>query len=142
MDALPGEKVGLGTVLAVKKYRGWIGAKPDELVRAVAAWKPYTEALLAPVFGHLTESVLKENAKCCLAAVAPEKIAERWDAVQALLAALPIAEDVAALLARVGGKTALADLGIDETLREKLLTWSPTVRNRLTFMRLLQTLNL
>ena len=142
VEALHGEKVGVGTVLALEKYRGWIGAKPDALAEAVAAWRPYRSAQLAPVFGHLTESVLKENADCCLAAVRPEKLAEQWDAIQSLLAALPQSEDVAALLARVGGKTALADLGIEETQREKLLTWSPTVRNRLTFMRLLQTLNL
>jgi glycerol-1-phosphate dehydrogenase [NAD(P)+] len=142
VDALHGEKVGVGTVLALKKYRSWIGAKPDELVRAVAAWKPYTEAQLTPVFGHLTESVLKENAACCLEAVAPEKLAEQWETVQALLASLPGEDTVAALLAHVGGKTTLGDLGIDEAQRDKLLTWSPTVRNRLTFMRLLQTLNL
>lgn len=142
VDALHGEKVGVGTVLALKKYRGWIGAEPDALCEAVAAWKPYRSAQLAPVFGRLTGSVLRENADCCLAAVSPEKLAEQWDTVQSLLSALPGSEDVAALLARVGGKTALADLGIEETHREKLLTWSPTVRNRLTFMRLLQTLNL
>lgn len=142
VDALHGEKVGVGTVLALKTYRSWIGAQPDALVKAVAAWKPYTEAKLAPVFGRLTESVLKENAACCLADVEPQKIAERWETVQTLLAALPGEDEVAALLRQVGGKTALSDLGIDEALCEKILTWSPTVRNRLTFMRLLQTLKL
>ena len=142
VDALHGEKVGVGTVLALKKYRSWIGASPNELVRAVSAWKPYTQSQLASVFGHLTESVLKENETCCLATVEPQKIAEKWDAVQALLRALPESEKVAALLSRVGGKTTLGNLGIDESQREKLLTWSPAVRNRLTFMRLLQTLNL
>ena len=38
--------------------------------------------------------------------------------------------------------TALEDLGIDEKERQKLLTWSPVVRNRLTFMRLLHTMEL
>ena len=88
-DALHGEKVGVGTLLALETYRGWIGKEPDTLVKAVSAWKPYSEALLAPVFGHLTESVRKENARCCLEDVQPERIAERWDAVQALLRALP-----------------------------------------------------
>lgn len=140
VDALHGEKVGVGTILALEKYRAWIGEKPDALVSAAGAWKPYTEAQLAPVFGHLTESVMKENARCCLESVKPERIAEGWDAIQTLLCALPEAETVRAMLGRVGGKTTLADLGIDASEREKLLTWSPVVRNRLTFMRLLHTI--
>lgn len=142
VDALHGEKVGVGTILSLKKYRGWIGASPDDLMRAVAAWKPYTEALLAPVFGHLTASVLKENARCCLGGVDPQRLADGWKEIQSLFRALPEGEDVRALLQRVGGKTALSDLGIDEGERERILTWSPTVRNRLTFMRMLQTLQL
>ncbi len=141
-DALHGEKVGVGTILALETYRAWIGRTPDKLIAAAGAWKPYTEAILAPVFGHLTESVMKENARCCLENVKPERIAERWDAIQTLLRALPEAETVRAMLGRVGGKTALADLGIDASEREKLLTWSPVVRNRLTFMRLLHTMML
>ena len=141
-DALHGEKVGVGTLLALGKYRAWIGEKPDALVRAVADWKPYTEAQLAPVFGRLTEAVRKENARCCLEEVKPERIAERWDDIQTLLRALPEAETVRAMLKRVGGKTALADLGVEEGKREKILTWSPAVRNRLTFMRLLHTMQL
>lgn len=142
VDALHGEKVGVGTLLALETYRGWIGKAPDTLVKAVSAWKPYSEARLAPVFGHLTESVRKENDRCCLEDVQPERIAARWDAVQALLRALPEAETVREKLARVGGLTALEDLGIDEKERQKLLTWSPVVRNRLTFMRLLHTMEL
>ena len=141
-DALHGEKVGVGTLLALETYRAWIGQTPDALVGAVAAWKPYTDSQIAPVFGHLTESVLKENARCCLEAVRAERITERWDDIQTLLSVLPEAETVRAMLKRVGGKTALADLGVEEGAREKLLTWSPVVRNRLTFMRLLHTMQL
>ena len=142
VDALHGEKVGVGTLLALDKYRGWIGKDPDAIVSAVAAWKPYTDALLRPVFGPLTDSVRKENAACCLAQVDPERIAAGWPELQTLFAALPTAQDVRARLKRVGGKTTLSDLGIDEGLREKILAWSPVVRNRLTFMRLLHTMQL
>ena len=142
VDALHGEKVGVGTILSLEKYRGWIGQQPDAIVRALAAWKPYTEALLRPVFGALTDSVMKENAACCLAQADPERIAAHWAEIQKLLRALPEAQDVQRALAHVGGKTTLADLGIDESKRERILTWSPMVRNRLTFMRLLHTMHL
>ena len=141
-DALHGEKVGVGTILALQRYRSWLGKTPEELERAVAAWKPYTEAQLRPVFGALTESVLKENADCCLAKVDPSRIAPCWDSIQSLLAALPSESQVEALLARVGGKRSLPDLGIDSSERDRILSWSPAVRNRLTFMRLLHTMQL
>ena len=140
VDALHGEKVGVGTLLALDKYRGWIGKAPDELVSAVAAWKPYTEEKLAPVFGPLTGSILKENAACCLAQVDPAQIEAHWEEIQRLLEALPAAKDVYEILTRVKGKTSLTDLGIDEALKDKILAWSPTVRNRLTFMRMLHTI--
>ena len=142
VDALHGEKVGVGTLLALDKYRSWIGKAPDALADAVAAWKPYTQAQLAPVFGPLTKNVMKENAACCLAQVDARQITAHWTEIQALLETLPAAEDVRAILARVKGKTSLSDLGIDEGLRERILAWSPVVRNRLTFMRLLHTMNL
>ena len=140
VDALHGEKVGVGTLLALDRYRGWIGKAPDQLVSAVASWKPYTDAILRPVFGPLTESVLKENAVGCLSQVQPERIASGWAEMQALFRALPEAESVRSKLACVGGKTSLSAIGVDESHTDKILTWSPTVRNRLTFMRLLQTM--
>ena len=141
-DALHGEKVGVGTLLALETYRAWIGRTPEDLVRAVAAWKPYTEAQLRPIFGALTPQVQKENADCCLGKARPERIETHWGEIQALLQALPAVADVDRLLARVGGKRTLSDLGMEETARVRLLQWSPTVRNRLTFMRLLHTMNL
>lgn len=142
VDALHGEKVGVGTLLALEAYRGWIGKAPDALVGAVAAWRPYTQTQLESVFGPLTGSVMKENAACCLEKVIPGRLTARWDEIQALLNALPTPESVFEKLHCVGGKTSLTDLGIDERVREKLLTWSPAVRNRLTFMRLLHTMHL
>lgn len=142
VEALHGEKVGVGTLLALERYHEWEAAAPDTLEAAAAAWRPYSRDLLEPVFGRLTEQVMEENRRCCLEAVRPGAVAENWPEIQALLHALPQASELLALLKRVGGKTSLADLGIDEALREKILLWSPVVRNRLTFMRLLHTMNI
>ena len=45
-------------LLALDKYRGWIGKDPDAIVSAVAAWKPYTDALLRPVLPAVCEAAL------------------------------------------------------------------------------------
>ncbi len=141
VGALHGEKVGVGTILALDAYRAWIGAAPDALAASVAAWTSCRRERLEPVFGRLTDQVLQENARCCLESVVPERITAGWDEIQTLLSALPSPEEVRALLVHVGGKTSLNDLGIDENVKKSILAWSPLVRNRLTFMRLLHTMD-
>ncbi len=142
VDALHGEKVGVGTLLALDAYREWIGRNPASLAAAVSAWNPYSQEILRSVFGPLADSVLKENKDCCLLQADPEKLVACWEEIQSLLRVLPAAEDVRSLLTCLGGKTSLSDLGIDECERERILTWSPLVRNRLTFMRMLHTMRI
>ncbi len=141
-DALHGEKVGVGTLLALEEYKRWIGAAPDKLAEAAAAWTPYRAEQLQKVFGKLTDSVMEENKACCLSLVRPAAIEENWEALQALLRALPERESVRGCLARLGGKTGLPDLGVPASERDRILLWSPVVRNRLTFMRLLHAMKL
>ena len=70
----------------------------------------------------------------------PEGIANGWEQVQQLLCKLPSEEEVRKVLKQIGGLTTLDEIGIDPALQDKILTWSPLVRNRLTFMRLLNVL--
>jgi len=46
------------------------------------------------------------------------------------------------MLSQVGGKTSLEEIGVPEKCRQEILRWSPPVRNRLTFMRLLHAIGL
>ncbi len=139
-DALHGEKVGVGTLLAIEEYRVWTDKTPDRLAASLAAWKPYRRETLLPVFGSLTDQVLEENRSCCLDKADPKRLTEHWDEIRALLRALPEADALRGKLQCVGGKTTLGDLGIGEDCRAAVLKWSPVVRNRLTFMRLLHTI--
>lgn len=140
VDALHGEKVGIGTLLALQTYRSWIGKNPDTLMAGADAWKQLDAAKLEPVFGSLTEQILDENKKNCLDIVTAEGIANGWEQVQQLLQKLPSAENVEKVLHQIGGLTKLEEIGIDPQLKDKILTYSPLVRNRLTFMRLLNVL--
>lgn len=137
-DALHGEKVGVGTLLCRKAYGRWLGKGPEALVAARRSWCAPDEKALAPVFGALAPMVCAENRENCLLAVSPESIAAGWPAVQSSLQNLPSEDEMAGLLATVHGKTTLAAIGIDSEKEEDILHWSPLVRNRLTFMRMLQ----
>ncbi len=137
VDALHGEKVGVGTLLALRAYARWRVQRADAVAKAVSAWTSPSESVLRESFGPLTDSVLAENADDCLTRVTPASVTGNWDTVKAILKKLPSADEVETMLKRVGGKTTLAELGVGEEFEGRVLLWSPFVRNRLTFMRLM-----
>ena len=137
VDAMHGEKVGVGTLLSLRAYFRWRVQQADALVRAMQAWRAPSEDMLRSEFGPAADAVIAENAQDCLKAVTPAAIKERWTAVTARLSLLPQAAAVEKLLKAVGAPTTLDELGIDPDLEGRILRWSPYMRNRLTFMRLM-----
>ncbi|MBO6010494.1 MAG: iron-containing alcohol dehydrogenase, partial [Oscillospiraceae bacterium] len=137
VDALHGEKVGVGTLLSLRAYSRWRVQVADALVRAMQAWRAPTEDMLRSEFGPAADAVIAENAEDCLKAVTPAAIKERWISVKARVGRLPGAGEIERLLKAVGAPTTLDELGIDPDLEGRILRWSPYVRNRLTFMRLM-----
>ncbi len=137
VDKLHGEKVGVGTLLSLRAYFRWRVQQSDALVRAMQAWRQPSEDMLRAEFGPAADAVIAENAEDCLRAVTPDAIRQKWTAVKARLSLLPQAAAVEKLLRSVGAPTALEELGIDPDLEGRILRWSPYVRNRLTFMRLM-----
>ncbi len=78
-------------------------------------WKDYsplTKEEVEKVFGsHLVDAVMQENEK----------------------------DNLFVIYEKLGAKRSLNDLGVDEKLKDELFFYSPTVRNRLTLMRLRQS---
>lgn len=130
-DALHGEKVGVGTLIAAAEYH--------RLAR-VSGWKDYptiTEEEIHAVFGNrLSRQIAAENEKNAAAGVTGDCIRAHWEEIQAQIAKIPDAEELARLYQRLGVMNSLSDLGIPEKKRAVLLDTSPMVRNRLTLMRL------
>lgn len=137
VDRLHGEKVGVGTLLSLRAYFRWRVQRSDALVRAMQAWRQPAEDMLRAEFGPAADAVIAENAEDCLRAVTPDAIRQKWTAVKARLSLLPQASEVEKLLKTVGAPTTLEELGIDPDLEGRILRWSPYMRNRLTFMRLM-----
>ena len=137
VDALHGEKVGVGTLLALRAYFRWRVQVADAVFRAMQAWRAPAEDMLRSEFGPAADAVIAENAEDCLKAVTPAAVKERWTSVKARVGRLPAAGEIERILKAVGAPTTLDELGIDPDLEGRILRWSPYVRNRLTFMRLM-----
>ena len=132
-DALHGEKVGVGTILASAEYHRLAEMETVE----VLPYSPIDQTWLREFFGEALYLVAKrENEHECLASVTPEAIQGAWGEIRSIIAQIPAAEEVDALLTSLGAKHTLKDIGVDEGKRAIILDTSPLIRNRLTLMRM------
>ena len=138
-DALHGEKVGVATLLVSRYYHNL--AEMDDLPEQAMPYPAPDAAYLRAAFGEkLIDGILEENADDPATQVEAAVLRAKWEEIRALLRAIPTAESLEALYARVGAKKCLADLGIGEDKLPLIYEYSPLIRGRLTFMRLCRRL--
>ena len=129
-----GECVGLGTIICAEEYhklaqRETIEVKPFEALDS--EWVKY-------IFGDLADGIFKENENDVLASFDPENIKTHWQEIRDIIATIPSAEEIIELYEKIGAKHELSDLGIDESMRSKVLPISAAIRNRLTLCRMMR----
>lgn len=130
-DALHGEKVGVGTLMAAEEYHRLAG------LTEWADYPPITKDEIYAVFGdRLSRQIEEENSKDAAAGITGECIRKHWAQIQEEIAKVPTAENLRKLYRNLGVMDTLTDLGVSEDKKALLLDLSPMVRNRLTLMRL------
>ena len=138
-DALHGDKVGVGTLLAVREYRRLTSVPRP----ACKDYRPVSPEVIAEIFGpELTGGILEENAKDAAGTVTAERLRTNWDAICRVAAQLPRPEQLEALYKKLNVKASLDEIGVPSCLEDVLLSCSPLVRNRLTLMRLRRCIDL
>ncbi len=138
IDALHGEKVGVGLLLVTRRYKALAEALRSDNYR-VHAWDGLEMQLLTQTFGAkgLLESILEENTPDLLASIQPDDITRAIPTIVQLIdETLPEEGELRALLDRCGCPTSLEDIGLDSALETLSLDLSPYVRQRLSFNRL------
>lgn len=130
-DALHGEKVGVGTLIVMKKYQSLIN-KTD----FTDYTSPSDETILK-VFGkERFDDIKNENLNDAAQKVTSEILKAKRQEVCALLSTLPDAYELKELYVRAGVKSELKDIGVSKDYEEFLLENAPMVRNRLTLLRI------
>lgn len=139
--AMHGEKTGVGSVLAAREYERL--AAVEDIRPTIRDYAPLDVERCRAFFGErLMEGVLAENEKDCLASVVPERLAETWPEIRQILSEIPPSEKLYALLEQLGAKRTLEDIGVSSAELERVLEFSPLVRNRLTLMRMRRMIKL
>ena len=132
-DALHGEKVGVGTLLAIKEYRRLA------LLRQPSCkdYGTFSEELITNTFGaELAPGILEENRTDVAEHITAAKLQEKWNDICEVISQLPELKELEALYEKLTVKATLNEIGVSYKLEGILLENSPMVRNRLTLMRI------
>lgn len=143
LDAYHGERVGVGLLLCLEKYREIAEAIHRDDCHIVDYEGVELELLTESFHGkEQLEAILEENTPDPLAAVVPENLERSLPEIAAILDDLPDVEDVCRLMEKGGCKTSLKALGLSRRAVAKTIQLSPYTRNRLTLMRFLKMLEI
>ena len=129
-----GECVGLGTIICAEEYHKLAQRETIE----VKPFEPLDSEWVKYIFGDLADGIFKENENDVLASFDPENIKTHWQEIRDIIATIPSAEEIIDLYEKIGAKHELSDLGIDESMRSKVLPISAAIRNRLTLCRMMR----
>lgn len=136
-DALHGEKVGVGTLIAAREYH-----RIKNSTASFADYPKIEDEYIKEMFGkRLSDSIIMENAKDCAKDLCANTVAPRWEKVCEIIDSIPTHDELLKQYASLGVKSTLGDIGVDENKLNILLEYSPLVRNRLTLMRLRRMIN-
>lgn len=133
IDALHGEKVGVGLGLVLKEYHrmaNLAGIKPYSICSGLP------RDLLREKFGPLYDDIVTENTPDPLAGVDIDRLTAALPGIQRLLSALPDRLELMAKMAAAGCHTTVEQLGLDPDIIPDSINLSPYVRNRMTVMRM------
>lgn len=133
-DALHGEKVGVGCILASREYHRLASIK--NISDHVVCYQPMTEEYIKGMFGErLYKDIAQENKADMLTNVTPDMLVAAWPEIVKIINEIPTAEELTELFRSIGAKTTLEDIGVDASVESKLLEYAPCVRARNTMLR-------
>jgi glycerol-1-phosphate dehydrogenase [NAD(P)+] len=132
-DALHGEKVGVGTLIVMKKYQSLMNKTDCNFTDYIS---PSDEAILKVFEKERFDDIKNENLNDAAQNVTSEVLKAKWQEVFSLLSTLPDAYELKELYVRAGVKSELKDIGVSNDYEEFLLENAPMVRNRLTLLRI------
>lgn len=132
-EALHGEKVGVGTLIAAEEYKK-IRDCSDLLFKD---YEEFDTGKILDIFGEeMSKEILEENKNDSAAGIKGDVLKEKWQQVCAVLDNIPDVEVLRNMYAELGIKATLADIDVREDAKQQLIECSPMVRNRLSLMRL------
>ena len=132
-EALHGEKVGVGTLIVIKEYQRLCNVKNPNF----KDYQEYSVEYLQKMFDcDMIKGILEENKNDCAKGITAVVLCDKWQSIRDEVSKMPDAEYLKEMYLKYSIKSTLSDIEVDNDKEDVLLEYSPTVRNRLTLMRL------
>ncbi len=136
-DALHGEQVGVGLLLAEKYYRRIQKAIENGRCE-IRRHEGLEKELLQTTFGShgLYEAVMDENTPDPLDEVDPERLRRAFSEIAEILDDIPSRERLMDMMDEGGCRVSLSEIGLPESLEEESLALAPYVGRQMSLLRL------
>ncbi len=132
-NALHGEKVGVGTLIACDEYRKIIANKNPDFYD----YTPVEDSLIEEVFGEiLSQSIIQENKENCISGITAKLLKDNWAKICDIVLGIPTCEELLEKYRALGLNENLSDIEVPVNALDNIIKYSPLVRNRITLMRL------
>ncbi len=132
-EALHGEKVGVGTLMAFREYHR-LCENPDVWTRD---YERASDEYIKKIFGDvLSKSIISENKNDAAEGISAQLVKDHFEEIKEIVNELPTYEELLSKYELLGLKSSLEDIGVDASAYDLILECSPLIRNRLTLMRL------
>lgn len=142
-EALHGEKVGVGMLLAEQCYRR-LQEAIEEGRCYVKMYSGPEKQLLMDTFGAkgLYESVAEENTPDPMLEIDPDRLSRALPAIAGVLDEIPPGDKLREMLREGGCCMTLGEIGLPEDVAGQSLLLAPYVRRRLSFLRIAKMLEI
>jgi glycerol-1-phosphate dehydrogenase [NAD(P)+] len=136
LGALHGEKVGIGELLILERYKNLLASGALTGERVIREYGGLPTRLLRVGFGDHYGNIISENTPDPLSTVDLDALRDAMPDIRAIVESLPAPAQLAGQMSDAGCKTALDEIGLRGSIRDDSLMLSPFVRARLTLQRL------
>ena len=132
-----GEDVGVMTLAILKLYDSILDVEKVEVRPEQNDWQD-----IEKTYGALAPDMKRLNTPDTITdAIDPQKIADRWEEIKAIVRSVPRYEVVLSAMKRAGCKTTYEEIGKPRSLMEEAFLYHPYMRRRLSLRRLLNMTN-
>lgn len=143
LDALHGEKVSVGTLLVLERYKQIARAIRNGECRVI----PYEDRdaeLREKVFGEkgILQGIAEENTPELLLEVSPSRLRDSLSTIADIIEDLPEEKELIQAMNIAGCKKSVYDIGLTEEIIPISLRLAPYVRRRLSFLRVSKMLKM
>lgn len=139
LNAVHGEKVGVGTLLCLKAYENFRTALKNHRLVPAARY-PSTEKEIRKGFWNteVREAVALLNTPDPMADITAEQVLAHKKEILEILDELPASSGIEACFQKMGCKTVIEELGISDDMIRLAMIYSPYVSHDITLLRLMK----